>query len=111
MPYRANPLAPLSHEGFIVYSAGAVPQRCLESVKGIGVRRTPIVNNSSHAEIRLATEELEGIVDANIVPDDTYRHVEHGSVETVKSTRDGILLIVEALDPLASAGGSERREG
>jgi hypothetical protein len=41
---------------------------------------------------------IDGLVDAGVIPDDTYRYIEHGGVSQVKAPNAGVLLIVEALE-------------
>lgn len=40
---------------------------------------------------------IDGLKDAGVIPDDTYRHVEHGGVRAVKASISGIELIVEEI--------------
>jgi hypothetical protein len=41
---------------------------------------------------------IDGLKDAGVIVDDTYRYVEHGGIKTVKASISGIELIVEALE-------------
>ena len=49
---------------------------------------------------------VDGLVDAGVIANDTRRFVEYGPVTEMRSgyRGDGILLIVEALEPVAGAG-------
>ncbi len=97
-------------QGFAVARAAELPSMDRVRVSAV-IHRTRSRKADQAGDAERLKPLLDGIVDAHVVPDDTYLHVEHGSVETVKSTRDGILLIVEALEPMSGAGGSERGEG
>lgn len=54
---------------------------------------------------------LDGLVDAGVVPDDTYRHVEHGGVSEVKASICGVELIVDVLAAGQPAADGEEGQG
>lgn len=47
---------------------------------------------------------IDGLKDARVVPDDTYRHVEHGDIKTIKAAISGIELVVEVIEHRPTGG-------
>lgn len=104
LPPNANDRTHWRHKGPWVKALRAAAKQaakqagipCLERVRiGAVIRRERIGQADADNDTSRLKNLIDGLVDAKVVPNDTYRHVEIGTV-TEERGPVGVLLIVEA---------------